>query len=132
MVSCKKTIQNLYRQQFIRFCLVGGMCTGIDAIIFYAVRIIASYPVALTSGYLISLVANYFLTVFWTFHSKPNTRNAIGVVAAHLFNLFVVRMGLMYVFVNMINISDCVAYIPTLIISVITNFLIIKYLVMKS
>ena len=94
MALSKKIIHNLYQQQFIRFCLVGGLCTGIDAVIFYAVRMIASYPVALTCGYLISLIVNYFLTVKWTFHSTPNTKNAIGVFAAHLFNLFVVRMGL--------------------------------------
>lgn len=132
MALSKKIIHNLYQQQFIRFCLVGGLCTGIDAVIFYAVRMIASYPVALTCGYLISLIVNYFLTVKWTFRSTPNTKNAIGVFAAHLFNLFVVRMGLMTFFVDIMSMSDRVAYIPTLMISVVSNFLIIKYLVMKS
>lgn len=119
--------QNKYLE-FVRFCIVGALCTAIDASIFYAVRTFASYPVALISGYVISLIVNYFLTIYWTFKSKPNTKNALGVVTAHIFNLFVIRMGLMFVFVNILTINDRIAYLPTLAISVVTNFIIIKLL----
>lgn len=121
----------LRNSEFVRFCIVGVICTAIDAVIFYAVRSFASYPVALVSGYVLSLIVNYFLTIYWTFKSKPNAKNAIGVVAAHLFNLFIVRMGLMYIFVDFISINDRIAYIPTLAISVITNFLIVKLVINK-
>ena len=87
-------------KELIRFCIVGVLCTALDSAIFYTVRLFAPYQVALVAGYLLSLIANYFLTIYWTFKSKPNTKNAVGIVAAHLFNLFVVRMGLMYCFVN--------------------------------
>lgn len=117
--------------EFVRFCAVGALCTALDAIIFYSVRIIAPYQVALVLGYLLSLVANYFLTIYWTFQSKPNKKNAIGIVTAHLFNLFVVRMSLMFVFVDIMAIDDKLAYIPTLIISMVTNFVIIKFIVEK-
>lgn len=117
--------------EFIRFCIVGVICTGIDAAIFYAVRSFAPYPIALVSGYVLSLIVNYFLTIYWTFRSKPNAKNAIGVVAAHMFNLFVVRMGLMYVFVDILAINDRIAYIPTLMISVVTNFIIVKFVINK-
>ena len=116
----------LWGSEFIRFCIVGGVCTGIDAGIFYLVRLFAPYQVALVCGYLFSLIVNYFLTIYWTFRTKPTMSNAVGVVAAHLFNLFVVRMGLMVMFVEYLSIPDKWAYIPTLIISVITNFLIVK------
>ncbi len=118
-------------KELIRFCIVGVLCTALDSAIFYTVRLFAPYQVALVAGYLLSLIANYFLTIYWTFQSKPNTKNAVGIVAAHLFNLFVVRMGLMYCFVNLLGISDKIAYIPTLLISVITNFIIIKFIVKK-
>lgn len=117
--------------EFIRFCVVGAVCTGIDACIFYVVRTFASYQIALVSGYILSLVINYFLTIYWTFKSKPNPKNAVGVVAAHIFNLFVVRMGLMYIFVNGFSVNDRLAYIPTLAISVITNFIIVKLVINK-
>lgn len=117
--------------EFIRFCIVGALCTVIDAAIFYAIRTIAPYHVALISGYLLSLIVNYFLTIYWTFKSEPNKKNAIGVVFAHLFNLFIVRMGLMFLLVSIIGLNDKIAYVPTLFISVVTNFIIIKFLINK-
>ena len=117
---------------FLRFCIVGGICTGIDAVIFYSLLSLLGYQISLICGYLLSLVVNYFLTIFWTFEAKPNLYNAIGIVASHLFNLFVVRMGLMWLFVEQIGIKEHISYIPTLILSVITNYIIIKYVVRKS
>lgn len=119
-------------RELIRFCIVGAFCTGIDAMIFYIVRLFAPYSVALISGYLFSLIINYILTVLWTFKSKPNKQNAIGIFAAHLFNLFVVRMGLMWLFVEVLNLEDKIAYVPTLLISVISNFVIIKYIISRT
>ncbi len=112
--------------ELIRFCTVGAFCTGIDTAIYYFVRLFFSYQVALVVGYIISLIINYFLTVYWTFKTESNTKNFIGIVFAHLFNLFVVRMGLMCFFVNVLLLNDRIAFVPTLIISVITNFIIIK------
>lgn len=117
---------------FLRFCIVGGICTGIDAVIFYSLLNLLGYQISLICGYLLSLVVNYFLTIFWTFEAKPNLYNAIGIVASHLFNLFVVRMGLMWLFVEHFGLKENISYIPTLIISVITNYMIIKYVVKKS
>lgn len=117
--------------EFIKFCIVGGICTIIDASIFYIVRLFAPYQIALTSGYCFSLIVNYFLTIYWTFKKKASIKNALGVIGAHLFNLFIVRMGLMYLFVDYLNMNDSIAYIPTLFISMITNFIVVKYAVNK-
>lgn len=129
----KKSIDNLYHsskgQVFIRFCIVGVIATLIDATIFYLVNDIASYQIALISGYIISLIANYFMTVLWTFKVRPTARNALGVLLAHLFNLFIVRMSLMFLFVDVMLINEKLAYIPTLLISMITNFLVVRLVV---
>ena len=124
-------MKELISKEFVRFCIVGAVCTGLDAAVFYAVRLFAPYQMALITGYLLSLFANYFLTIYWTFQSKPNAQNAIGIVLAHLFNLFIVRMSLMYLFVDMMGVNDRIAYVPTLAISVITNFIIIKLIINK-
>ncbi|MBQ0020615.1 MAG: GtrA family protein [Bacteroidales bacterium] len=118
--------------EFIRFCIVGVISTGIDAAIFYIVRLIAPYQVALVSGYTLSLIVNYLLTVYWTFRKKPSKGNFFGVIAAHMFNLFVVRMSLMWIFVNMMALSDKTAYIPTLLISMVTNFIIVRFAVKRA
>lgn len=112
--------------EFIRFCIVGVLCTGLDAAIFYTVGHIVCYQVALVSGYCISLVANYFFTIYWTFKIKPSKRNIVGIIVAHLFNLFVVRMGLMWLFIDLCGMTNNLAYVPTLVISVIVNFGLVK------
>lgn len=123
---------NINHSVFFRFCIVGTVCTGLDVCIFYIVRMFTSYPIALICGYVLSLIINYFLTIYWTFKTKPSAMNVVGIIASHLFNLFVVRMGLMCIFVNTLNFNDRIAYVPTIAISVITNFIIIKCVINKT
>jgi putative flippase GtrA len=132
MNKVKKIVNKDETRQFVRFCIVGGTCALIDAAIFYIVRLFAPYQVALISGYLISLSVNYFLTIYWTFRTTPSVHNLVGVIGAHMFNLFVVRMGLMWLFVEVFDMDDSVAYIPMAIISAVTNFLIIRTVVRKT
>ena len=132
MVKAKEIINHTETRQFIRFCIVGGTCAIIDAIVFYIVRLFAPYQVALVSGYLISLCANYFLTIYWTFKTSPSAHNFVGIIGAHMFNLFVVRMGLMWLFVEVFEWDDSIAYIPMAIISAVTNFLVIRTVVKFS
>lgn len=132
MEKVKKIINKDETRQFIRFCMVGGICFLIDAAVFYVVRFFASYQVATISGYLFSLCFNYFLTIYWTFKTSPSVHNLIGIVGAHMFNLFVVRMGLMWMFVEILGWDDSIAYIPMAIISAVTNFLVIRTVVRFS
>ena len=115
--------------EFVRFCVVGGTCAVIDAIVFYIVRLFAPYQLALISGYLISYCVNYVLNVYWTFKTTHSVHTLLGITGAHMFNLFIVRMGLMWFFVEVLGIDDTVAYIPVAIIGGITNFLVIRAVV---
>lgn len=117
---------------FARFCIVGIISSTIDAVVFYIVRSFTIYQFALVCGYLLGLVFNYCMTIYWTFKTKATKRNFIGIVAAHLINLFVIRMGLMWLFVSCMYMSDKIAYMPTMIISVIVNFIMVKYAVVSS
>ena len=132
MSKVKKIINHNETRQFVRFCIVGGICAMIDAAVFYIVRLFAPYQIALVSGYLISLSVNSFLTVYWTFKTTPSAQNLVGIIGAHMFNLFVVRMGLMYLFVEVFGLADSIAYIPMAIISAVTNFLVIRTVVNRS
>ena len=132
-----RSIKEIYNSdpklgEFLRFCIAGVIATALDAAIFYLVRMFASYQIALVSGYCLRLIVNYLLTIYWTFKKKPTTGNLVGVIAAHMFNLFVVRMSLMWLFVNMAGIPDRIAYIPTLLISMVTNFLVVRFAVNKT
>lgn len=119
-------------KEFIRFCIVGTFATLIDAAVFYIVRQFTCYQIALVGGYVLSLIVNYFLTVLWTFRQKPTMMNALGVLVAHMINLFVVRMSLMYLFVDMLGINDRIAYIPTLLISMFTNYIVVRYAITRA
>ena len=68
----KSLKENQKLLEFVKFCIVGGVSTGIDACIFFTVKQFTIYQIALVSGYAISFIANYFMTVLWTFKSKPN------------------------------------------------------------
>lgn len=119
------------KNEFFRFCIVGAFATLIDVAVFYIVRQFACYQIALVSGYVLSLIVNYFLTVMWTFEQKPTMKNALGVFVAHMINLFVVRMSLMYLFVVMMGMNDRIAYVPTLLISMVTNFIVVRFFVKR-
>lgn len=115
-------------REFIRFCIVGGIATGIDAGLFYLSKLVMPYQAAMICSYCLSLCVNYFLTVFWTFRTRPTIANGLGIVLAHLFNLFVVRMGLMKLFIGL-GMGENVAFVPTLCISIVTNYIIIRFIV---
>lgn len=119
-------------QQFIRFCIVGGTCALIDATIFYVVRLFAPYLVALISGYILSLCVNYLLTIYWTFQTRSSILNLVGIVGAHLFNLFVVRMGIMVFLVEVLDLKDSIAYLPMAAISAVTNYFVVRAVVRYS
>lgn len=118
-------------REFVRFCIVGFTCTIIDSCIYYTFLTFAPYYVSLVCGYCLSLIVNYFLTIYWTFQTKANAKNGIGVICSHLINLFIVRMGMMFLLINQLGITEQLAFIPTLIISTITNFLLIRFIVHK-
>lgn len=119
-------------QQFIRFCIVGAFATLLDAALFYMFRQWMSYQASMVLSYTICLFLNMVLTLRWTFRRKFSLRNVMGVMWAHLFNLFVVRYKLMELFVVTLKMSDRLAYLPTLGISVVVNFLIIRAIVHKE
>lgn len=123
-VACDERIK-----EFIRFSIVGVVCTAIDTVIFYAIHDWTGYTIALICGYVISLTINYVLNIYWSFKEKPSVKNALGLVTAHLFNLFVVRLSLMHIFISLFGLSESFAFIPTLAISVITNFFIVRFAV---
>ena len=130
-MTIKSLKNNVHFMEFIRFCTVGVLCTVIDASLFYLIKLAFCYQMALSIAYIISLIINYYLTTFWTFKVKPSKKNFIGIVSVHLFNLFVVRMGLMWLFVSYYRLSENLAYLPTLVLSVMVTFVLIRMVVRR-
>lgn len=113
--------------QFLRFCCVGALCTFIDWGVFCVSCNVVSYQIAAIFGFIVSFMVNYILTALWTFKTSPTKKNFAGMIVAHILNLFVVRMGLLFILVDMLQLNERIAYIPTLFASAITSFILMKF-----
>lgn len=121
-----------FNSEFFRFCCVGVLCTLLDWGIFSLCCFILPYQISLVIGFIISFVANYWLSALWTFKQAPTKRRFVGMIGVHLINLFVVRMGILTALIDIVNIEERIAYIPTLLISAITSFLMVRYVFKKK
>lgn len=124
--------QNPKSIEFVKFCIIGCICTTIDAGIFYAIHSSTGYRIAMICGFCISIIFNYLLNTYWSFKAKPTISNIVGFLVAHCLNIFFVRISLMWLFVDLLQITDGIAYIPTLLISTVTNFLIIRFIMKRT
>ncbi len=122
-----KVINDSHFREFIKFGIVGFLCVAIDAGTFYILNDITGYRLAIVFGSALGLIFNYILNICWSFRAKPTFKNAFGVLIAYFINIYIVRFGLMKLFVDIFFLSDTIAYIPTLIISVISNFFIVRF-----
>ena len=113
-------------QQFIRFCIVGGIATVLDACLYLLFMDWMSYQASMVLSYTICLCLNMLATLRWTFRTRITFRSAAAIVFAHVFNIFVVRYKLMMLFVVTMHMDERIAYFPTLGISVEVNYYIIK------
>lgn len=112
--------------ELLRFAAVGILCTCIDYIVYILLAVVVPYQVAAIIGYAVGFIVNYFLTAFWTFHRQPNKKNFIGMFSCHLINLFVIRIGLITLLVEILLIDVNIAYIYTIIISSLVSFLMMR------
>lgn len=117
--------------EFVRFCTVGVICAIIDWTVFSIACFITKYQISVIAGFVVSFVANYLLSAHWTFKKKPTKSNFVGLISAHLINLFIVRMGVLYILVEIVGLQERISYIPTLMISAITSFVMVRYVFKK-
>ena len=123
---------NIRVREFGRFCVVGVLCTFIDIVCFYTIHDFTGYKVAIIVGFCLSIGANYLLNTMWSFRVSLSVVKAFGMLLAHCFNIFCVRMGLMWLFINKFYFEECYAYIPTMLISVISNFFVVRFVLTKK
>lgn len=112
--------------EFIRFCCVGCIATVVDIVVFNVFNFFAPYQVCVVAGFGISWIFNYYLSAKWTFREKPTTKNFLSMFIAHIANLVIVKMGLMYLFVDVIGLNERLVYIPTLGIAAVTSFIMVR------
>lgn len=138
----RRVTENEKAMQFVRFCIVGGICFVISTAIFHIVNSFTPLgrSISVTLAYFLSLAVNYILSVKWTFKVRASKGNAAGIVCAHILN-YGFQQLLMYLFVVVAGISffwhgqdvgSTLAFIITNIITSITNFFVIRFVVKKT
>ena len=122
-------IEQVYRKQgrlfeFIRFCTVGVIATGIHYGVYYVLQLHINVNVAYTIGYLTSFICNFFMTSYFTFQSSPSVKKAFGFGGSHLVN-YLLHMGLFNLFLYL-GVSQEIAPLLVLAIVVPTNFILLQ------
>lgn len=116
-------------RQPIRFALVGGLATAIHYGVYLLLQLWMWAGVAYTIGYVVSFVINYMLTNYFTFKTRPNTKNGVGFVISHGIN-YGLHIGLLEFFL-WLGVSNEWAPIPVFCIVIPVNFFILRYVFTK-
>lgn len=121
--------QNGKIQEFIRFCIVGVIASGIHYLVYCLLQLIYSgslwLSIAYTIGYIVSLVCNFFMTTYFTFRSKVSVGKAASFGGSHIIN-YTLHMVLFNLFITL-GIDRLIAPILVLMIAVPTNFTILHF-----
>mgnify|MGYP002519778350 FL=1 len=117
----KKRIIN----EFIRFGIVGGLCTVLHYGIYYLLQLYINVNIAYTLGYVLSFMANFYLTSYFTFGTTPSWKKLIGMGGAHAVN-YALHILLLNLFLR-IEISQEWAPIPVFAIAIPVNFLLVRF-----
>ena len=117
----KKRIIN----EFIRFGIVGGLCTVLHYGIYYLLQLYINENIAYTLGYVLSFMANFYLTSYFTFGTTPSWKKLIGMGGAHAVN-YALHILLLNLFLR-IGISQEWAPIPVFAIAIPVNFLLVRF-----
>ncbi|MBP7282760.1 MAG: GtrA family protein [Leptospiraceae bacterium] len=121
--------------RFIKFLVVGGICTIINYIIFYVlfnyfgVQYLLSSAIGYTSG----LVIGYYVNKFWTYQVERDSQEKY--MFKYLF-VYLASLGASTLFlkflVEFLNLNPVLANIFAIGLSTITNFVGTNFLVFKN
>ncbi len=119
--------------QFIKFCLVGVSNTAISLIVYYIFVLINAdwYIAGNAVGFIVSVLNSYFWNSRFVFKKTDEVgKTMFKTFAAYSTNL-IIGTVLLYIFVDILHISEFIAPLLNLIITIPLNFLLNKLWVMK-
>lgn len=129
--------ENLFNllKQFIKFGIVGISNTLISLLVYYIlVYLNINYIIAYTIGFICSVINAFFWNSKYVFKAETERnviKSFIKVFIAYGFTFFI-GTGLLFLLVDEFNISDLLAPIINLFITVPMNFLLNKFWAMKE
>lgn len=117
--------KKLIIREFIRFGIVGGLCTALHYGIYYLLQLHINVNIAYTIGYILSFIANFYLTSFFTFRTTPSWKKLIGMGGAHAVN-YALHILLLNLFLRL-GIHQEWAPIPVFAFAIPVNFLLVRF-----
>lgn len=127
-------INTKLRGQFIRFAVVGGICTTVSYVIFIVLTKLTqtNYLVASTIGFLAGIITGFYINKNWTFAKEDSNKNYfLKYFLVYLFSLAVNLLILKYLVENY-QVSQMVAQVIATGFTVFSNFFGSKVLVFKA
>lgn len=127
MINVVEIIKSQKFREFVRFCIVGVIATGIHYGIYLGLIYLTSINtnVAYTVGYVLSFFCNLYLTSRFTFKEKLTVAKGGGFVLSHGVN-YLLHMLFLNLFLWM-GIARQWAPIPTYCLVVPINFLLVRF-----
>jgi putative flippase GtrA len=131
--------------QFVKFGIVGASNTIISYILYFiSLLCFKKLGILVGSDYLVAQVIAFVLSVLWSFYwnnkmvftveagkTRSLWRALLKTYVSYSFTGLLLNTVLLYLWVDMLNISEFVAPLINLIISVPVNFLINKFWAFK-
>lgn len=120
--------------QFVKFCLVGVSNTAISLGVYYIFLMIDPdlYIIGNAAGFVISVLNSYFWNSRFVFDKKDEKgKTIVKTFAAYGTNLLLGTI-LLYLFVDILHISEYLAPLLNLVITVPLNYVLNKKWVMKK
>ena len=111
--------------EFIRFGIVGGLCTVLHYVIYYLLQLCINVNISYTVGYVLSFIANFYLTSYFTFGTPPSWKKLLGMGGAHAVN-YLLHILLLNLFLR-IGVPQEWAPIPVFVIAIPVNFLLVRF-----
>ena len=124
----KKTVK-----EFIKFGIVGGSNTIISLMIYYSlIAININYIIAYSTGFIISVLNSYYWNNKYVFKNKKNNVKSKLLKSYIAYGAtFLLSNGLLYLQVEILHLSELIAPLISLCITIPLNFILNKYWTFK-
>ena len=121
-------------EQFIKFGVVGCINTATSLLIYYVLLFFnVQYLLASISGYIFSSVVGFILNKFWVFQAK-GTKTLQETIRYYIIYgcALLMNLAIMYLQVDILLISDKIAPLITLCVTVPFNFIMSRVWVFRA
>ena len=132
MAEVVKFIKNVCHKhkQVLLWALGGGVNTLLTYGMYLAFNLIMSYPIAYSASYVIGIVLSYFYNSLVVFHSPLSFKKFALFPVVYLVQ-YLLSLGLLAAFVQLLKVSETLAPIFVLVISLPVTYLLSR-LILKG